>query len=140
MKQANFLSKDTLLFVIALLLGMGVNMGLIYTGIYVVPLPDGVDVNTREGLKAALPLLEFRHFVFPFLAHAMGTFAGAYCIGRWASSNKQRRALIVGTVFFIGGLMNIVGMPSPIWFSVMDLVLAYFPMAWFGYKISSYYC
>lgn len=137
MKQANFLSRDTFLFVAALVIGMCVNMALIYVGIYLVPLPDGVDINTREGLKAALPLLEFSHFVFPYLAHAMGTFTGAYCIVRWASIHKQRRALVVGAVFFIGGCINMVEMPSPYWFLVADLTLAYFPMAWLAYRIAA---
>ena len=39
--------------------------------------PKGVDVTTMEGLKAYLHLFEPKHFIFPFLAHALGTFAGA---------------------------------------------------------------
>ncbi len=131
-----FLSKDTLLFIASLFIGMIVNMGIIYVGVYLVPFPAGVDVSTREGLKAALPLMELQHFVFPFLAHALGTLSGAYCVSRWVSTHPQRRAWIIGAVFFIGGLMNIVGMPSPIWFSITDLVVAYFPMAWLGIRLS----
>lgn len=137
MKRASFLSKDTLLFIASLAVGMIVNLGLINVGIYLIPLPAGVDFNTREGLKAALPLMEFRHFLFPFLAHSFGALTGAYCFTRWASTLKQRRAMIIGTVFFVGGLINIIGMPSPLWFSILDLTLAYFPMAWLGYKIAS---
>lgn len=130
MEPTNFLLKDTLLFVAALVLGMSVNMGLIYSGMYFIPLPAGVDVTTREGLQAALPLMEYQHFVFPFLAHAMGTLVGAYAVTRWVSARKQSRAYIIAAIFFIGGLMNIIGMPSPVWFSIVDLSLAYFPMAW----------
>lgn len=132
-----FLSKDTLLFIASLLIGMIINMGMIYAGVYLIPFPAGVNVSTREGLKAALPLLEFQHFVFPFLAHALGTLSGAYCVSRWTRTHQQRRAWIIGAIFFIGGLMNIIGMPSPLWFSVTDLVFAYFPMAWLGMKLSN---
>ena len=111
-------------------------MGLIYAGIYLVPLPEGVDITTKEGLKAALPLMQFQHFLFPFLAHALGTLSGAYCVSRWTSAYQQRRAWIIGAVFSIGGLMNIIGMPSPLWFSIADLTIAYFPMAWLGIKLS----
>lgn len=116
---------------------MAVNMGLIYAGIYLVPLPEGVDITTKEGLKAALPLMQFQHFLFPFLAHALGTLSGAYCVSRWTSTHQQRRGWIIGAVFFIGGLMNIIGIPSPLWFSIADLTLAYFPMAWLGMKLSN---
>ena len=131
------LSKDTLIFILSLFIGMAVNMGLLYAGIYLVPLPEGVDITTKEGLKAALPLMQFQHFLFPFLAHALGTLSGAYCVSRWTSTHQQRRGWIIGAVFFIGGLMNIIGMPSPLWFSIADLTLAYFPMAWLGMKLSN---
>jgi hypothetical protein len=135
-KQTNFLLKDTLLFVAALVLGMIVNMSLVYAGIYWIPLPAGADVTTRDGLQAALPLMGYQHFIFPFLAHALGTLVGAYVVTRWVSARKQRRAYMVGAIFFIGGLMNIIGMPSPLWFSIADLSLAYFPMAWLGSRIA----
>ena len=137
MKQSNFFLKDTLLFIAALVIGMSVNMGIVYAGIYLVPLPAGVDVSTREGLKAALPLMDFKHYIFPFLSHALGTLGAAYAVTRWVSTRKQRRAYMIGAIFFIGGLMNIIGMPSPIWFSIADLALAYFPMAWLGWRITS---
>jgi hypothetical protein len=132
MKLSNFLLKDTLLFVAALVLGMSVNMGLIYAGMYLIPLPAGVDVTTRDGL----PLMGYQHFIPPFLAHALGTLVGAYAVTRWVSTRKQRRAYMIGAIFFIGGLMNIIGMPSPLWFSIADLSLAYFPMAWLGSRIN----
>lgn len=140
MKQNSFLSKDTIHFLIAVGFGMGVNMGLVYTGLYIIPLPEGANINNREGLIAALPLMEFRHFVFPFLAHALGTLAGAYYIAKCASVYKPIRAYIIGALFFLGGLLSIVGMPSPIWFTIVDLTLAYFPMAWLGIKLSAKDC
>jgi hypothetical protein len=136
MKPSNFLLKDTLLFVAALVLGMSVNMGLIYAGIYLIPLPAGVDVTTRNGLQAALPLMGYEHFIFPFLAHALGTLVAAFAVTRWVSNRKQRRAYLIAAIFFIGGLINIIGMPSPLWFSIADLLLAYFPMAWLGSRIN----
>lgn len=132
MKSSNFLLKDTLLFVAALALGMSVNMMLIYSGMYLIPLPDGVDVTTRDGLRSALPLMGCQHFIFPFLAHAIGTLVGAYLVTRWVSTRKQSRAYMIGAIFFLGGLMNIIGMPSLLWFSILDLSVAYFPMAWLG--------
>ncbi len=38
----------------------------------------GADVTTTEGLRAALPLFEPKHFIMPFLAQALGTFTAAY--------------------------------------------------------------
>ena len=62
-----------LAIVLGLVLGGVVNMALIMVSGHVIPPPAGADMTTAEGIRAALPLLESRHFLFPFLAHALGT-------------------------------------------------------------------
>ena len=128
--------KSLFVFFIALFMGMGVNMGMIYLGSWLVPLPEGVSTSSREELKAALPLLNPQHFIFPFLAHAMGTLFSAFFVTAWSTNNQLRSSIILGGIFFLGGLATIIGMPSPLWFSAVDLILAYFPMAWAGYKMA----
>ncbi|MDR9397724.1 hypothetical protein [Salibacter sp.] len=44
-------------------------------------------------------------------------------------------SLIIGVFFLIGGIMNVYMLPSPMWFSIVDLVFAYIPMAVLGYRI-----
>jgi hypothetical protein len=39
---------------------------------------------------------------------------------------------VVALFFFIGGFFMVLKLPSPVWFNVIDLVFAYFPMAWLG--------
>jgi hypothetical protein len=43
---------------------------------------------------------------------------------------------MVGFLFFVGGVIMIFILPSPLWFDALDLGLAYIPMAWFGYKMA----
>ena len=57
--------------------GSVVNMGFIMIGGAVVPAPEGVDTTTMEGLAAGMHLFTPINFLFPFLAHALGTLAGA---------------------------------------------------------------
>ncbi|MBM3413055.1 MAG: hypothetical protein FJY19_06725 [Bacteroidetes bacterium] len=128
--------NSIVVFILALFIGMGVNTGMLLLGSQVIPLPPGLDTSTRENLRYALPLLEVRHFLFPFLAHAMGTLAGAFLVSGFAKSNVFIYAMLIAGFFFLGGLSTIVGMPSPLWFSIMDLLLAYFPMAWLAYNFA----
>jgi hypothetical protein len=44
----------------------------------------------------------------------------------------MRNAWIIGGFFLVGGVINIAMLPSPVWFSVTDLIVAYLPMAWLG--------
>jgi len=41
-------------------------------------------------------------------------------------------ALGIGIFFLAGGIANIFMLPSPTWFSVVDLVVAYIPMGYLG--------
>ena len=120
-----------------IIIGSVVNMGLIMVSGEVIPPPAGVDTTDMESLKASMHLFEPRHFIFPFLAHALGTFVGALVASKLATSHKMGFALGIGAFFMIGGVVSAFMLPSPIWFIVVDLVGAYIPMAWFGGKIAT---
>lgn len=44
---------------------------------------------------------------------------------------------MVALVFLYGGISMVSQVPSPMWFTVLDLGLAYIPMAWLATKMSS---
>jgi hypothetical protein len=128
---------NVLAVVLGLVLGSIVNMGLILAGGQLVPPPAGADTTTMEGLKAALPLFEAKHFLFPFLAHALGTLAGAAVAAFVARSGRFACAMVVGCFFLLGGAINVAMLPAPMWFNVTDLLLAYLPMAWLGHRLGA---
>jgi hypothetical protein len=118
--------------VVGVFAGSLVNLALIQIGGRLVPPPPGTDVSTMEGLKAALPLFEPRHFLFPFLAHALGTLAGAFVAALLVPTRAAPAAWTVGVFFLLGGTANVLMLPAPAWFNAADLLLAYAPMAWLG--------
>ena len=128
--------RNILAIIGGIVLGSAVNMGLITISGSIIPPPEGADVTTMEGLKEAMHLFEPRHFLFPFLAHALGTFVGAFVAGLITASRKILFAMIIGFFFLIGGTANVFLLPSPSWFIVVDLLLAYLPMAWLGGKLA----
>jgi hypothetical protein len=71
----------------------------------------------------------------PFLAHALGTFAGALFAALIAANHKMKFALGIGVFFLIGGIANICMLPSPLWFTALDLIGAYIPMGYIAGKI-----
>ena len=73
----NPIIRNVLAVIAGLIVGSIVNMGIIAISGSIIPPPEGADVTTMEGLKATMHLFEPRHFIFPFLAHALGTLAGA---------------------------------------------------------------
>jgi len=120
-----------------LFIGSIVNMALVMLSGHVIPPPAGVDTTTTEGLKAAMPLFEPKHFLFPFLAHAVGTLVGAFVATLATPGRTSGPAWVVGALFLIGGIAAVAMLPSPLWFTVVDLVFAYLPMAWLGHRLAS---
>ncbi|MBM9500426.1 hypothetical protein JWG44_09230 [Leptospira sp. 201903071] len=113
-----------------LILGSVVNMGLITVSGHIIPAPEGADVTTMEGLKASIHLFQPKHFIFPFLAHALGTFTGSIVTAIFCINHKAKFAFVIGFFFLAGGIANILMLPSPTWFIVLDLVCAYLPMSY----------
>jgi hypothetical protein len=134
--MAKFL-RMLLAVLLGFVVGSAVNMGLIMLGGKVIAPPPGAEVTSMEGLKASLHLFEPRHFVFPFLAHALGTLAGAFVAGLLAPGRSAVPAYVVGGLFLLGGIANVTMLPSPAWFSAVDLLFAYLPTAWLGQALAA---
>ncbi len=136
-KKMIIILRNVLAVIVGILVGSVVNMALINLSSSIIPPPLGVDVTTEEGLKAGIHLFEPKHFIMPFLAHALGTLVGALLTVLIAAKNKMKLALTISMVFFIGGAMMVYSVPGPIWFAVVDLVFAYIPMGLLAAKIAT---
>lgn len=121
--------RNILAVIAGAVVGSMVNMGIIMVSGSIIPPPEGVDNTTVEGLKAGIHLFQPKHFLFPFLAHALGTFVGALVTAFIATNRKLLFAMIIGVFFLAGGIGNVLMLPSPLWFTLVDLIGAYLPMA-----------
>ena len=123
--------RNIIAVVLGLIVGNVVNMGLIQVG-YSVFTPD-VDVNDMKALAKFMEGADMKYFIFPFIAHALGTLMGAFTAALFSKNRKMGVALIIGGFFLLGGIMVSFLLPAPTWFIAMDLVVAYIPMALMGF-------
>ena len=128
--------RNILAIVAGCLIGGWVNMSLINISGKVIPLPEGAITNTAEGLKASIHLFEPKHFIFPFLAHALGSFVGAVVAYLTAATHRFGYAVSIGVFFLVGGIYAVYLFPAPLWFDIADLGLAYIPMGYLGGKLA----
>ena len=133
----NPILKNILALVGGVVVGGIVNMGLIMISSSVIPLPEGVDPTNVESLKESMHLFEAKHFLFPFLAHALGTLVGAFIAGKFSTDKHMMWAMVVGLFFLIGGVTNAFMLPAPTWFIALDVIAAYLPMAWIGGRLAT---
>ncbi len=127
--------KNILAVIAGLVVGGLVNYGIILLSPFVIAPPAGVDMSTAEGINAGVHLLETKHYIMPFLAHALGTFCGALVVMLIAAPKKMLLPMLIGCFFLLGGISAAFMIPAPTWFIILDLVVAYIPMAWLAYNI-----
>jgi hypothetical protein len=121
--------KNILVLLGGCIFGSVVNMGLIIVGNQLIPVADGM--NPMDAT-----MWEIRYFIFPFLAHAIGTLSGAFIVAKYTVSYHMILAICIGIFFLLGGISMVFIMPAPVWFIVADLSLAYIPMGWYGWKLT----
>ena len=122
--------RNIIAVVIGLVVGNIVNMSLIQVGYNVFPLE--INTGDMKALGKFMETADTKYFIFPFIAHAFGTLAGAFAAALFSKNKKVGVALIVGAFFLLGGIMVSFMIPAPSWFISMDLIVSYIPMAFLG--------
>lgn len=133
----NPILRNIIAVIVGIVVGGLVNFALVAVSAFAIPPPAGVDPTNMESLQASIHLFEAKHFIFPFLAHALGTLVGAAVAAMIAASHKMTIALGLGAFYLLGGIIAATMIPAPMWFIILDLVVAYIPMAWIGGKLGS---
>jgi hypothetical protein len=131
------LLRSVVAVIAGIIAGGALNMAIIVAGPALIPPPAGVDMTTAEGLQAGMQLLQPKHFVAPFLAHALGTLSGSFVAALIAVAHRQIAAYAIGCLFLAGGIAASRMIPAPTWFVTLDLVAAYIPMAWLGHRLAT---
>ena len=117
------------IIILGIIIGMIVNMGLIILG--------GIIFTSNENFEPMNAInLDLKYFIFPFLAHSIGTLSGAFIASKLLRGNNIIIPLTVGVFFLWVGIYMVTIIPAPIWFISLDLILCYIPMALLGWKIS----
>jgi hypothetical protein len=96
---------------------------------------QGIDLNDMNALAEVMPTLDAHYFVFPFLAHALGTLGAAFIAYKIVATHKMKFSLGIGAFFLLVGIIMTRVLPAPTWFAIIDIALAYIPMAWIGGKL-----
>ena len=131
------LLRNVLAVLAGVVIGGVVNMAIITVSSSLIPPPAGVDVTNAESLARSIHLFEPRHFLMPFLAHALGTLVGTLVAYLIAATARAPIAYAIGAFFLLGGVAASLMIPAPAWFIALDLIVAYLPMAWLGILIGT---
>jgi len=122
--------KNIAIVILGIIVGMIVNIGLIILGGTIFPPSENFEPMNAMNW-------DFKYFIFPFLAHSIGTLTGALIVSKLSNKSSIILPLIVGLYFLMGGIYMITILPAPMWFVLLDVILGYIPMALLGWKLAN---
>lgn len=93
--------------------------------------PAGMNINDAGKLSEWIATLPMSAFLILLLAYFLGSAVGGWVANRLATKSHYRPALIVGFGLFVAGIMNLIAIPHPLWFSILSSI-SYFVGAWLG--------
>ena len=89
--------KSIAIIIAGIIIGSIVNMGLIMLG--------GMIFTLNENFEPMNAInWDLKYFIFPFLAHSIGTFSGAFIVSKLSKKSTIIMPLIVGFYFLAGGI------------------------------------
>jgi|GEM_PF-289570 len=121
--------QNTLAVIGGLIIGGAVNALIIKFGSPLIPVPEGVNPEDIASISAHANEYGAKHFVIPFLAHALGTLVAAIIVCKAAATHKSLLSGLVSGFFLVGGAMMAFLLPAFWKYSIIDVLLAYVPMA-----------
>lgn len=100
-------------------------------GHIIFPPPEHIDVMDPNQLKTVIDELPLGALIAVIFAWAFGSFVGGFVTAKVAKSNRLAFPFITGGILMIFGLMTIVTIPHPMWFTTFGLAV-YLPSAYLG--------
>jgi hypothetical protein len=128
--------RNILAVILGFVIGSVVNVSVLAAGHAIMPPPPGFDGSSMEGVASTIHLLTPVDLLVPFLAHALGPFAGVLVAMFIAASSRKVIAIILAMLFLTGGIVANILIPAPMWYRIIDVVFAYIPMAFLAWKIA----
>ena len=99
----------------------------------VYPPPAGVDVmKDKQALIEYIRSAPLSAMLIVLLGYVLGSFVAGWLSARISASIRQ--PLICGVVLMAFGIMNLVDIPQPLWFSI-STTISYIPFAYLGGKL-----
>jgi hypothetical protein len=122
--------------VLAVLAGVAAAIVLIFAVEFVntlvfCPSGVGVDPNDREKLKEMIAGLPVAAFLVGLAGYALGACVGGGVAAWLAGKAPVVHAVVVGVLLLAGAAGNLLTIPHPLWFAVVNLA-SYLPSALLG--------
>ncbi len=128
--------KNLIAVIAALAAGGLVVYGFEYLIHVLFPYPGDIDLTSQDSLKSYMYDVSDGSLALLILAHGFGAFTSGWVIGKLGVQNKHFLGLITGLILTLSGVLNLVVLPHPIWFSIADTCV-FLPLTLLGLKFTA---
>lgn len=114
---------------LGLVVGSAFNMALVVLNAFVLfPMPEGSDFNNPSQVAEWAKTLPTAAYLVVMVAHLGQAFLGGWVAARFAPAKPMIPALVVGSLSLLGGVLNMLQIPGPVW--MWAEVPLYLLLAW----------
>jgi len=96
---------------------------------------EGIDFKNPEALKEFMSRTPAGFKLTMYLGWILSAFLAAFVASKINKQNWKQSSIIIGSVLMVGAILNLVGIPHPMW--MWSAILFYIPMAYLGGKLAS---
>lgn len=119
---------------LGMLAGMAVNMSLVMVTLVLHPMPEGVAFTDTEAMPEYFASIPVTGFLIVLAAHLGQSFFGGLVAALLSKDRPRTMALIIGVLSLIGGVVNLIDLPHPMWMWIE--VPGYILVAWFAASLA----
>ncbi len=128
------MGRNILAVIAAIVLGSVIVWIVEKLGQTIYPFPEDLDPSDYEAIKEYIKTAPLGAMLMVILAHFMGAFTSGIVATKIGKTNQMRLAIISGSIFTVFGIMNLLMIPGPVWFAIVDTI-CYVPAALIGYTL-----
>lgn len=103
-------------------------------GHQIYPLPEGMDPYDADAFSKYVETAPFMAIFMVIIAYAIGMIVAGFASTKIAGDNKKMYAIICGIIYLVCTIINLVLIPSPIWFMVAAILVCSFVLI--GYRLA----
>ena len=100
------------------------------------PLPTEIELSDKVAMKEYISTLPISSMIIILAGYALGSFLTGVVIGKISKSPLKKLPLIAGSILTIAAIINLVTIPAPVWFMIINILL-YIPLTVAGNSVST---
>lgn len=130
------MGKKIVAVIVGVIAGMAAMMLINVLSVRLYPMPEGLDTTDKATMVAYIAGVPMGAKLLVLVSWMVSAFVGGLVAAVIAPQGSGRTmAILVGAFLMLGGIMNAVMIPHPMWMMIIGL-LQYIPLAHLGAKAS----